>query len=431
MKTQFISYVKKAIFSLIAFIIPCVLLAQVETTPNDGLPTKRILDILIDGSDLWIAGDVGVIKYDKTTGEQIIYQPFTGEFQYSKTTLKLAKDHEKNIWATSVHHGIGKFDGRIWTLYSTEQTGFQFDQWNYDIVIDKDNNKWIGTYFYLVKSDNEKWEKWRPETLECEYTSLSFITAMALDHNEVLWVGGSSTCGTFGKFTGDGFEFYNTGEPPAPINHVTSIAVDGENDKWIGTTFDGFRKYDGQQFTSYTTENSDLPDNHVNDIKIDKDGHLWLACYKYLVKFDKKTFTKYEHSGFQSGIHCIAIEDNGDIWIGTHDDGLLLFSDGGFRSIELNFVSIAENDKPVKNEAFTVFAGASEVVIDFSLTESAHVSLSVFDMQGKEVCSILKNNNLISGKHQYSWNHAGNPNGLYLVRYVVNGTVNVKKVVIL
>ena len=416
MKTQLFRYVKKVFLLMLTFIVPCILLAQ-------DFPTKRILDILIDGSDLWLAGDAGVIKYDKITGEQITYKPFTGEFQYSKTTLKLAKDHEKNIWATSVHHGIGKFDGRIWTCYSEKQGAFPFDQWNYAIVIDKENNKWIGNYLSLVKSDNANWEEWR-----CEYGAQPFITAMALDTDGILWVGGSSIlCGTFGKFTEDGFEFYNTED----LYGVNCIAIDQRNDKWLATTFHGLKKYDGQQFTSYTAENSDIPNNNVYDIKIDKSGNLWLACSKYLVKFDGATFTKYEHPDIKSWIHCIYIEENGDIWVGTYDDGLLLFSDGEFRPIEIDMsVAIAENDKPIKKESFTVFANTSEVVIDFSLTEATGVSLSVFDMQGKEICSILKNNNLTSGKHQYSWNHTKCPSGLYLVRYVVNGSVHTKKVVI-
>lgn len=38
--------------------------------------------------------------------------------------------------------------------------------------------------------------------------------------------------------------------------------------------------------------------------------------------------------------------------------------------------------------------------------------------------------NLSNGYYQYVWNHTNNPSGVYLVRYVVNGVVNVKKVVI-
>jgi hypothetical protein len=163
---------------------------------------------------------------------------------------------------------------------------------------------------------------------------------------------------------------------------------------------------------------------------VDKEGNLWLAGLRQLVKFDGTTFTKYEHPDIKTFIFCIAIEDNGDIWVGTYDNGFFLFSNGEFQEIDLNKVSIDENNKPAKDDAFTIFANASEMVVDFSLPESAQVSLTVFDIQGKEVCSILKDNNLMSGKHQYSWTYIRSSSGVYLVRYTVNGVVNVKKVVI-
>jgi ligand-binding sensor domain-containing protein len=426
MKTQSIFYVKKALLLMMAFMFSCALWAQ-------DLPTKRIMDILIDGSDLWLAGDAGVIKYDKTTGEQIVYRPFfTGDpYSYTNTTLKLAKDHEGNLWVASYGNGIGKFDGKIWTIYSSNQGNFPQNS-TATIIVDKENNKWIGSPAYLIKFNDEKWKTWRPEIWECECSSQPFISAMALDHDGVMWIGGYSyPCGTFGKFTGDGFEFYNVDEPDQylGIGGVTSIAVDKRNNIWVSGN--GLRKYDRKEFTTYTPENSTLPSSAIYDIEVDNAGNLWFAGPTCLMKFDGTTFTQYEIPNIKPFIPCIAIEDNGDIWVGTYDDGLLLFSNGEFQPIEIDLsVSIDETDKPARNDAFTVFSNASEIVVDFSLTEAANVSLSVFDMQGKEVCSILRNNDLISGKHQYSCTHTRFSSGVYLVRYVVNGVVNVKKVMV-
>jgi ligand-binding sensor domain-containing protein len=425
MKT--ITYVKKAFLLMMAFIFPCVLLAQMEVVPNNSLPTKRILDILIDGSDLWIAGDAGVIKYNKTTCYCIRYIPFKGGYMYASSVVRLAKDHKENIWANSYCNGIGKFDGETWTIYSQNQGNFPQNQCE-AIVIDKEDNKWMGSALSLIKFDDENLEEWMTD---CGLSSAPFITAMALDYDEILWFGGYQVTCAFGRFTGEGFEYYNMKEG-YPISGITEIAVDNRNNIWMATTQQGLIKYDKQTFTAYTSENSNLPNNTIFDIEFDKEGNLWLACYPSLVKFDGVTFTEYECPEIKSWIHCIAIEDNGDIWIGTHDDGLFLFSNGEFHLVKLDcsVVSISENDKPAKNEVFTVFTNASEMVIDFSLQESAQVSLSVFDMQGKEVCTILNNSHLTSGKHRYSWSYTKSPSGIYLVRYVVNGTVNVKKVII-
>ena len=334
MQSQITSYIKKALLILMAIIVPSILFSQ-------GLPTKRIIDILIDGSDLWLAGDAGVIKYNKTTGEQIIYRPFyTGDpFSYSNTSLKLTKDHEGNLWVASYANGIGNYDGKEWKVYSANYGNFPINSTS-AIFVDKHNNKWIGSPAYFIKFNNEKWETWHNETLECQSSSASFITAMALDHDGVIWIGGySSLCGTFGKFTGDGFEFYNVEEPEQIIG-VTSIAVDKRNNIWVSGN--GLRKYDGKEFTTYTHENSTLPITDIHDIKVDNAGNVWFAGNTCLIKFDGTTFTKYDCPNIKPFIFCLAIEDNGDIWVGTYDDGLLLFSNGEFRQVELNFVSIEE-----------------------------------------------------------------------------------------
>ena len=69
-------------------------------------------------------------------------------------------------------------------------------------------------------------------------------------------------------------------------------------------------------------------------------------------------------------------------------------------------------------------------MIDFSLEKDAKVSLVILDLQGREVYIALNQRNLPDGTYQYIWKHTENPSGVYLVRYVVNGTVNVKKVII-
>ena len=42
---------------------------------------------------------------------------------------------------------------------------------------------------------------------------------------------------------------------------VTSIAIDGSGNKWIGTDDGGLAKFDGTTWTVYTTSNSGLPNN--------------------------------------------------------------------------------------------------------------------------------------------------------------------------
>lgn len=71
---------------------------------------------------------------------------------------------------------------------------------------------------------------------------------------------------------------------------ITSIAVDGANNKWIGTADSGvFMVSPNGQETKYhfTINNSPLPSNDVTDVKINaKTGEVFIATNKGLVSFN-------------------------------------------------------------------------------------------------------------------------------------------------
>src|SRR5690606_8621680 len=70
---------------------------------------------------------------------------------------------------------------------------------------------------------------------------------------------------------------------------ITSIEVDGSNNKWIGTASSGifYVSADGQKtIFHFTTDNSPLPSNEIIDISIDQaNGTIYMATSKGLVSF--------------------------------------------------------------------------------------------------------------------------------------------------
>jgi hypothetical protein len=51
-------------------------------------------------------------------------------------------------------------------------------------------------------------------------------------------------------------------------------------------------------------------------------------------------------------------------------------------------------------------------------------------MQGRELAVLTGRKELTSGTHQYRWNYSGQPQGTYLVRYILNGNVNIRKIIV-
>jgi hypothetical protein len=69
-------------------------------------------------------------------------------------------------------------------------------------------------------------------------------------------------------------------------------------------------------------------------------------------------------------------------------------------------------------------------IIKFNLTNSAYVSLKVYDMLGRET-AVLINDNLEAGEHSSQFNSGNLSSGIYLYELNVNGVKDIKKMILL
>ncbi|MBA6152111.1 ABC transporter substrate-binding protein [Gelidibacter gilvus] len=169
-----------------------------------------------------------------------------------------------------------------------------------DLVIDRSGTKWIGAYKKGIIGFNENGSKIRFLNSEEQNMPDNTVMAVAIDNNNQLWIG-----------TRNGLRvLYNTSsffEAPNPSvkeivvlddgipqellfnQFITDIKVDGSNNKWIGTLDAGLFYFspDGQQtIYHFTTKNSPLPSNAIKDISIDaQNGKVYIATTKGLVSF--------------------------------------------------------------------------------------------------------------------------------------------------
>ncbi|MDR2621644.1 MAG: T9SS type A sorting domain-containing protein, partial [Dysgonamonadaceae bacterium] len=304
---------------------------------NGDMVTK----ILNDGDYLWIATDGGLVKMNKQTEEKTFYNRANAGLPENHLR-SLAKDSNGNIWVTTQNQGVGKFDGTNSTVYKAGNSGLPTSQYCQSIAIDNENNVWIGTLMYLNRFDGEKWESWT--TPNSVFDAFWAIYDLQFDNDNTLWMGGSSAISGLylAKLTQNGIETITEFK-----KDVLSIAIDSENNKWLGTISAGLVKYDGTGFTTYNTANSDLPYNDIYDVEKDASGHLWLACNRKLVRFDGTHFTVYDTpliTDDNNFIYCLEADDDGTIWIGTRRNGLIKFSNGNFKQINLSASPLLSND---------------------------------------------------------------------------------------
>ncbi|MHA7942620.1 type IX secretion system anionic LPS delivery protein PorZ [Formosa sp. 3Alg 14/1] len=171
-----------------------------------------------------------------------------------------------------------------------------------DVVIDNAGVFWLGgTKYGLIgydyNSGNPKIKGIRDES---ENMPDNKVSALALDKSNQLWIG-----------TRRGLRvLYNTSsfftDPNVQVSeiiilddgiakelldqeYITSIEVDGSNNKWIGTIGSGVYYFssDGQEtIYHFTKDNSPIPSNNISDISIDNsNGKVFIATESGLVAF--------------------------------------------------------------------------------------------------------------------------------------------------
>jgi len=246
----------------------------------------------------------------------------------------LAIDALENKWIGTCN-GFAKFDGRNWRAYALN-FGLPFEDVN-ALAIDG-SNLWIGNGPYwgkggLVKIDWTNCTYGRKNCTAYTYNTSNSglpdndIQALAIDNNNNIWIGTDK--GGLAKFDGvNWWTVYDTTNSGLPDNDVQALVVD-ESNIWIGTYEGGLAKFDGTNWTVYDTTNSGLPDDDITALAIDYNNNIWIGTrQRGLVKFDGSSWTVYNigNSGLpDDDIRALAIDYNNNIWIGTQDGGLAVF----------------------------------------------------------------------------------------------------------
>lgn len=169
-----------------------------------------------------------------------------------------------------------------------------------DLVIDRNGTKWMASYKKGVIGYTENGNKIRYLNSEEQNMPDNIVSAVAIDNNNQLWIGTRKGLRVLYN-TGNFFDAPNPsvkeivvlddGIPQELLSNqfITDIKVDGSNNKWIGTLDAGVFYFspDGQQtIYHFTTKNSPLPSNSIKDISIDaQNGKVYIATTKGLVSF--------------------------------------------------------------------------------------------------------------------------------------------------
>jgi hypothetical protein len=172
-----------------------------------------------------------------------------------------------------------------------------------NIVVDRNNTKWFGTDKDGLLGFNENANPQFKKVLDGngnETDALRDVRVVALDNRNQLWIGTRSGLRVFpgiDRFLSDNNLTHNPiiisengiAQELLADQYITAIAVDGANNKWIGTADAGtfLVSSNGQQtLQRFTAENSPLPSNGILAIDInDATGEVFFVTDRGMVSY--------------------------------------------------------------------------------------------------------------------------------------------------
>lgn len=255
---------------------------------------------------LKIENDIPSILYnEKNSGLETL--TFVGPNYIDVRINGTTFDKTGNLWVTNtmVKNGLKvlKTNGQ-WQSYSMESILDDAENTSYgDIVIDKNNTKWIANNRNGVIGFNEASNTYKKITMGTDAGNLPIydVRTLAIDTKNQLWIGttkGLRVLSNTGSFQTDAqlktnpiiIIEDNLAQELLYEQFITSIVVDGANNKWIGTVDSGvFMVSSNGQETKYhfTINNSPLPSDVINDIKINSvTGEVFIATNKGMISFN-------------------------------------------------------------------------------------------------------------------------------------------------
>lgn len=308
--------------------------------PNDpqSLPGDNVRSICIDhAKNIWVGTNLGLGLLD----------PFTGKFKVFKhianNPASLAGDNihqiiemnDRTLWIASDIGGISVLDLNLYKNPLTEELKFSqitkensglSSNNNRRIIQDSFGNIWIANYSmgidFIAKSAASI------NTLQYMGKALEEVTGLYCDHQGNLWIGRDNLMSLYQN--GKLMQTWNFSSYLS--NSSSSIYVFEEDKKgniWCGTSDNGVLKFNPHTH-SFTRINY-AQNLDVHALCENAQGKMWVGTEAGIFSVENDKINKEQELKRQMGnnptiIYSIKEDNYGQIWIGTLDRGVFVFS---------------------------------------------------------------------------------------------------------
>lgn len=293
---------------------------QITTyTTIDGLPTDKIWVVKSDRNGcIWIGTYGGGLARLVDGKISVLSQK---EGLSNNFVQAIYEDIEGGLWIGTNGGGLNHLKYSKFTSFTTKE-GLS-DDFIWTIYEDSAGIVWIGTDGGgLNKYSNGKFS----HLTTANGLASNRIFALFEDRDTNLWIG--AHLAGVNRFSKGKFDVF-TKKDGVASDLVMSIFQDHSGDIWIGTS-EGLNKYSNGKFTTFTTKEG-LSSDRIRPVLETSDG-LWIGTRNGLNLYKDGKFIIYNTStGLSSNfITCLYNDNNGKLWIGTGDGGLIRYKDKKF-----------------------------------------------------------------------------------------------------
>jgi hypothetical protein len=223
--------------------------------------------------------------------------------------------------------GAAELDGSTWISYTTANSGIPTDLIT-DVAIDGIGygNVWLGTRDKgLLKFDgNRAWTAY--DTSNSDIPSNGVLSVL-VDRGDTVWC--TTQNGVF-KLKDSYSKALTPLNSGIPSGDIYCMAIDNNRDKWFGYHGGVARYSEGNNiWTQYTSVHSVIISDSVLTIAEDEDGSMLFGTPGGMTRFDGTQWIDYTGSKYQmlanKGVRSIVVDNSGDKWIGTANNGVIIF----------------------------------------------------------------------------------------------------------
>ncbi|KGJ95058.1 two-component regulator propeller domain-containing protein [Colwellia psychrerythraea] len=296
----------------------------------------------LSSGDLWVATRTsGIFTHQKEHGnwQQIQHHSSAPSSLINDNINKIFIDNVNNLWIATSGGGLSQYSPDKAKLGHINDESFNAN-FNNDvraISVDNGGYVWLGTNKGLFRWHRESNQLLNTKQLGLpEHFSREFITFIHIDSRNFMWVGTLNSGLYRGALGSNDFKQYlpvEGNDNSFPGNRPITIFEDSSNNIWIGTFHNGLALYSpkGDKFTRFQQGKglSDISHNKVPAIAEDNQGQIWIASHGEGISILNKSslevekLTKSSHGIIDNVINSIEKDQHGRMWLAT-DLGLSL-----------------------------------------------------------------------------------------------------------